>query len=54
LGNRRRKTEQIHDADPLEDIRNTRKIWKVIKGGEIVGRVEILEWAKEIQVKTNW
>lgn len=28
----------ILDADPLEDIRNTRKIWMVIKGGEIVDR----------------
>jgi Tol biopolymer transport system component len=41
------------DADPLEDIRNTREIWKVIKGGEIVDREGLLEWAKEIQVKSN-
>ena len=37
------------DADPLEDIRNTRKIWKVIKGGEIVDREGLLEWAREQQ-----
>jgi Tol biopolymer transport system component len=35
------------DADPLEDIRNTREIWKVIKGGEIVDREAILEWTRE-------
>ncbi len=37
------------DADPLEDIRNTREIWKVIKGGEVVDREGILEWAREKQ-----
>ncbi len=37
------------DANPLEDIRNTREIWKVIKGGEIVDREGILEWAKKMQ-----
>jgi len=35
------------DADPLEDIRNTRAIYKVIKGGEIVDREGILEWANQ-------
>jgi Tol biopolymer transport system component len=28
----------ILNADPLEDIRNTRDIWMVIKGGEVVDR----------------
>jgi len=37
----------ILNEDPLEDIRNTREIWKVIKGGEIVDREGILEWAKQ-------
>ena len=35
------------DADPLEDIRNTREIYKVIKGGEIVDREGLLDWAKQ-------
>ena len=34
----------ILDADPLEDIRNTRKIWMVIKGGEIVDRAALTLW----------
>jgi predicted amidohydrolase YtcJ len=25
------------DADPLEDIRNTRRIWKVMQDGRVVG-----------------
>jgi len=33
----------ILDADPLDDIRNTRKIWMVIKGGRIIDREAILE-----------
>jgi Tol biopolymer transport system component/imidazolonepropionase-like amidohydrolase len=33
------------DADPLEDIRNTRRIWKVIQGGRVVDREGLLEWA---------
>jgi imidazolonepropionase-like amidohydrolase len=37
------------DADPLEDIRNTRKIWKVIQGGRVVDREGLLEWAIERQ-----
>ena len=37
------------DADPLEDIRNTRQIRKVIKGGEVVDREAILEWVREQQ-----
>jgi hypothetical protein len=26
------------DADPLADIANTRKIWRVIQGGRVVDR----------------
>jgi imidazolonepropionase-like amidohydrolase len=37
------------DADPLEDIRNTRNIWKVIQGGRVVDREGLLEWARENQ-----
>lgn len=33
------------NADPLEDIRNTRKIWKVIKGGVEVDREALRELA---------
>jgi hypothetical protein len=33
----------ILDANPLEDIRNTRKIWMVVKGGRIIDREAILE-----------
>ena len=33
----------ILDADPLVDIRNTRRIWQVIQDGRIVDRVAILE-----------
>lgn len=35
------------DADPLEDIRNTWRIGKVIQGGEVVDRAAVLEWARE-------
>ncbi len=31
----------ILNADPLEDIRNTRDIWMVIKGGEVVDRADL-------------
>jgi Tol biopolymer transport system component len=34
----------ILDADPLEDIRNTRRIWMVIKGGQVVDREKLLGW----------
>jgi Tol biopolymer transport system component len=34
----------ILDANPLEDIRNTRKIWKVIKGGKLVDREALKNW----------
>ena len=33
----------ILDADPLEDITNTRKIWKVFQGGREVDRNALLE-----------
>jgi imidazolonepropionase-like amidohydrolase len=32
----------ILDADPFEDIRNTRRIWKVIQGGRVVDRDALL------------
>jgi Tol biopolymer transport system component len=34
----------ILDANPLENIRNTRTIWKVIQGGKIVERDELKNW----------
>ena len=37
----------ILEANPLEDIRNTRKIWKVIKGGALVDREAILSFATQ-------
>jgi imidazolonepropionase-like amidohydrolase len=37
------------DADPMQDIRNTRRIWKVIQGGRVVDREGLLEWAIERQ-----
>jgi hypothetical protein len=36
---------QERDADPLEDIRNTRRIWKVIQGGHVVDRDALLAQA---------
>jgi Tol biopolymer transport system component len=36
----------ILDANPLEDIRNTRKIWKVIQGGKVVDRDALQNWTK--------
>ena len=36
----------ILDANPLEDIRNTRKIWMVIKGGKVVDREALENWMK--------
>ena len=36
----------ILDADPLADIRNTRQIHAVIKGGEVVDRAAIRELAR--------
>jgi len=30
----------------LEDIRNTRKIWKVIQGGKVVDRDALQNWTK--------
>ncbi|HJR52104.1 MAG TPA: amidohydrolase family protein, partial [Gemmatimonadota bacterium] len=37
----------ILDADPLEDIRNTRRIHAVVKGGEVVDRAAIRELARD-------
>jgi imidazolonepropionase-like amidohydrolase len=37
------------DADPIEDIRNTRRIWKVIQGGRVVDPEALLEWARTSQ-----
>lgn len=34
----------ILQANPLEDIRNTREIWRVIKGGEVMDREALLTW----------
>lgn len=36
----------ILDADPLEDIRNTRRIWRVIQGGRVVDRAALENWTK--------
>ena len=36
----------ILDANPLEDIRNTRKIWKVIQGGKVIDREALRNWIK--------
>ena len=33
----------ILDADPLADIRNTRKIWTVVQAGRVVDRKGLLE-----------
>lgn len=38
----------ILDADPLEDIRNTKTIWMVIKGGRLVDRDALLDRARAI------
>jgi Tol biopolymer transport system component len=37
------------DADPLEDIRNTRMIWKVIQDGRVVDLEALRRWAMESQ-----
>jgi imidazolonepropionase-like amidohydrolase/Tol biopolymer transport system component len=34
------------DADPFEDIRNTRRIRKVIQSGRVVDREALLKWAR--------
>jgi Tol biopolymer transport system component/imidazolonepropionase-like amidohydrolase/ketosteroid isomerase-like protein len=36
-------------ADPLTDIRETIRIWKVIQGGRVVDGEGLLEWARENQ-----
>ena len=35
----------VLDADPLADIENTRKIYRVIKGGRLLDPVDILRSA---------
>ena len=40
----------ILDADPLEDIRNTGRIWQVIQGGAVVDRAGLLATAAAIPV----
>jgi hypothetical protein len=35
------------DADPLADIRNTRRIWRVIQSGRVVDRDALRRWAAE-------
>ena len=37
----------ILDADPLQDIRNTRKIWRLLKGGGVFEPKEILELVED-------
>jgi Tol biopolymer transport system component len=39
----------ILDADPFADIRNTRRIWHVIKGGQVVDRPALIEWGQQQQ-----
>jgi hypothetical protein len=36
----------VLDADPLEDIRNTQKIYAIIQGGRIIDRASLLKAAK--------
>jgi imidazolonepropionase-like amidohydrolase/Tol biopolymer transport system component len=36
----------ILDADPTGDIRNTRKIWKIIRAGKVVDRNALQNWTK--------
>jgi imidazolonepropionase-like amidohydrolase len=44
----------ILDANPLDDIRNARKIWKVIKSGKVVDRDALQNWLKhEAKAVTN-
>lgn len=35
------------EGDPIQDIRETRHVWKVIKGGQVVDREGILEWFRD-------
>jgi imidazolonepropionase-like amidohydrolase len=35
------------DGDPLEDIRNTRRISQVIKGGRVVDRAALIQRARD-------
>ena len=34
------------DADPLSDIRNTRRIWNVMRDGQLVDRVKLIPVAR--------
>jgi len=43
----------ILDANPLEDIRNTREIWKVIQGGKEVDRDALKNWQKHESEKVG-
>jgi imidazolonepropionase-like amidohydrolase len=36
----------VLEADPLEDIRNTQKIYAIIKGGKVIDRTSLLKTAK--------
>lgn len=38
----------ILNEDPLEDIRNTRAIWKVIKAGSVVDRASLRGWVTQL------
>ncbi|MCJ7644786.1 MAG: amidohydrolase family protein, partial [Candidatus Aminicenantes bacterium] len=37
----------VLEADPLEDIRNTQKIYAVIQGGRIIDRASLLNWEEK-------
>ena len=37
----------ILDGDPLQDIRNTNRIWRVIQDGKVIDRPGLLEWARK-------
>lgn len=41
----------ILDADPLQDIQNTKKIWMVLKNGEIVNRDALRHWIERETVR---
>jgi imidazolonepropionase-like amidohydrolase len=40
----------VLEADPLEDIRNTQKIYAVIQGGRIIDRASLLKTANLLMV----
>lgn len=37
----------ILDADPLQDIRNTNRVWNVIQDGRVVDRPGLVAWARK-------